>query len=179
MEQIYLDNAATSCMRKEALDAMMPYFLEEYANPSSIHGMSRTPRAAIQMARGQIAECLNADPKEIFFTSGGTESDNWALIGTMEMLESKGKHLIVSAIEHHAILETAQYLEKRGFSVTKVGVDSDGVLKLDELKKAIRPDTVLISVMTANNEINKAILRTHSEELQSANAFLIIKDMAI
>ncbi|MBQ5397116.1 MAG: cysteine desulfurase NifS [Candidatus Methanomethylophilus sp.] len=153
MEQIYLDNAATSCMRKEALDAMMPYFLEEYANPSSIHGMSRTPRAAIQKARGQIAECLNADPKEIFFTSGGTESDNWALIGTMEMLESKGKHLIVSAIEHHAILETAQYLEKRGFSVTKVGVDSDGVLKLDELKKAIRPDTVLISVMTANNEI--------------------------
>ena len=140
-------------MRKEALDAMMPYFLEEYANPSSIHGMSRTPRAAIQKARGQIAECLNADPKEIFFTSGGTESDNWALIGTMEMLESKGKHLIVSAIEHHAILETAQYLEKRGFSVTKVGVDSDGVLKLDELKKAIRPDTILISVMTANNEI--------------------------
>ena len=140
-------------MRKEALDAMMPYFLEEYANPSSIHGMSRAPRAAIQKARGQIAECLNADPKEIFFTSGGTESDNWALIGTMEMLESKGKHLIVSAIEHHAILETAQYLEKRGFSVTKVGVDSDGVLKLDELKKAIRPDTVLISVMTANNEI--------------------------
>ena len=140
-------------MRKEALDAMMPYFLEEYANPSSIHGMSRAPRAAIQKARGQIAECLNADPKEIFFTSGGTESDNWALIGTMEMLESKGKHLIVSAIEHHAILETAQYLEKRGFSVTKVGVDSDGVLKLDELKKAIRPDTILISVMTANNEI--------------------------
>ena len=140
-------------MRKEALDAMMPYFLEEYANPSSIHGMSRAPRAAIQKARGQIAECLNADPKEIFFTSGGTESDNWALIGTMEMLESKGKHLIVSAIEHHAILETAQYLEKRGFSVTKVGVDSDGVLKLDELKKAIRPDTVLISLMTANNEI--------------------------
>jgi cysteine desulfurase len=153
MEQIYLDNAATSCMRKEALDAMMPYFLEEYANPSSIHGMSRAPRAAIQKARGQIAECLNADPKEIFFTSGGTESDNWALIGTMEMLESKGKHLIISTIEHHAILETAQYLEKRGFSVTKVGVDSDGVLKLDELKKAIRPDTVLISVMTANNEI--------------------------
>jgi len=140
-------------MRKEALDAMMPYFLEEYANPSSIHGMSRAPRAAIQKARGQIAECLNADPKEIFFTSGGTESDNWALIGTMEMLESKGKHLIISTIEHHAILETAQYLEKRGFSVTKVGVDSDGVLKLDELKKAIRPDTVLISVMTANNEI--------------------------
>ena len=140
-------------MRKEALDAMMPYFLEEYANPSSIHGMSRAPRAAIQKARGQIADCLNADPKEIIFTSGGTESDNWALIGTMEMLQNKGKHLIVSAIEHHAILETAQYLEKRGFAVTKVGVDSDGILNLEELKEAIRPDTVLISVMTANNEI--------------------------
>ena len=140
-------------MRKEALDAMMPYFLEEYANPSSIHGMSRTPRAAIQKARGQIADCLNADPHEIYFTSGGTESDNWALIGTMEMLQNKGKHLIVSAIEHHAILETAEYLEKRGFTVTKVGVDSDGILNLEELKEAIRPDTVLISVMTANNEI--------------------------
>ncbi|AMH94778.1 cysteine desulfurase NifS [methanogenic archaeon ISO4-H5] len=140
-------------MRKEALDAMMPYFLEEYANPSSIHGMSRAPRAAIQKARGKIADCLNADPHEIYFTSGGTESDNWALIGTMEMLQNKGKHLIVSAIEHHAILETAQYLEKRGFTVTKVGVDSDGILNLEELKESIRPDTVLISVMTANNEI--------------------------
>lgn len=140
-------------MRKEALDAMMPYFMEEYANPSSIHAMSRAPRAAVKKAREQIANCLGADPSEIFFTSGGTESDNWALIGTMEMLQSKGKHLIISTIEHHAILETAIYLEKRGFEVTRVGVDSDGIIKMDELEKAIRPDTVLISIMTANNEI--------------------------
>ena len=140
-------------MRKEALDAMMPYFMEEYANPSSIHAMSRTPRAAVKKAREQIASCIGAEPSEIFFTSGGTESDNWALIGTMEMLEKKGKHLIISTIEHHAILETAVYLEKRGFEVTRVGVDSEGIIRMDELEKAIRPDTVLISVMTANNEI--------------------------
>ena len=140
-------------MRKEALDAMMPYFMEEYANPSSIHAMSRNPRAAVKKAREQIASCIGAEPSEIFFTSGGTESDNWALIGAMEMLEKKGKHLIISTIEHHAILETAVYLEKRGFEVTRVGVDSEGIIKMDELEKAIRPDTVLISVMTANNEI--------------------------
>ena len=140
-------------MRKEALDAMMPYFMEEYANPSSIHAMSRNPRAAVKKAREQIASCIGAEPSEIFFTSGGTESDNWALIGTMEMLEKKGKHLIISTIEHHAILETAVYLQKRGFEVTRVGVDSEGIIRMDELEKAIRPDTVLISVMTANNEI--------------------------
>jgi cysteine desulfurase len=140
-------------MRKEALDAMMPYFMEEYANPSSIHAMSRNPRAAVKKAREQIASCIGAEPSEVFFTSGGTESDNWALIGTMEMLQSKGKHLIISTIEHHAILETAVYLEKRGFEVTRVGVDSEGIIRMDELEKAIRPDTVLISVMTANNEI--------------------------
>lgn len=140
-------------MRKEALDAMMPYFMEEYANPSSIHAMSRNPRAAVKRAREQIASCIGAEPSEIFFTSGGTESDNWALIGAMEMLEKKGKHLIISTIEHHAILETAVYLEKRGFEVTRVGVDSEGIIRMDELEKAIRPDTVLISVMTANNEI--------------------------
>lgn len=153
MQQVYLDNAATSCMRKEALDAMLPYFIEEYANPSSIHAMSKAPRAAVKEARAKIAACINADPSEIFFTSGGTESDNWALIAGMEMLEKKGKHLIISTIEHHAILETSYYLERRGFEVTRVGVDSDGIIRIDELRKAIRPDTVLISVMTANNEI--------------------------
>ncbi len=153
MQQVYLDNAATSRMKKEAFDAMLPYFMEEYANPSSIHAMSRNPRAAVKKAREQIAGCLNADPSEIFFTSGGTESDNWALISGMEMLEKRGKHLIISTIEHHAILETSYYLERRGFEVTRVGVDRDGIVKMDELEKAIRPDTVLISVMTANNEI--------------------------
>ena len=152
-QQVYLDNAATSRLRKEALDAMMPYLTEEYANPSSIHGMSRKPRAAVKEARATIATCINADPSEIFFTSGGTESDNWALIGSAEKLESKGKHIIISTIEHHAILETAKYLEKRGFSVTKIPVDRDGVIDIPKLKEAIRPDTILISVMTANNEI--------------------------
>ena len=152
-QQVYLDNAATSRLRKEALEAMMPYLTEEYANPSSIHAMSRKPRAAVKEARATIAACINADPSEIFFTSGGTESDNWALIGSAEKMESKGKHIIISTIEHHAILETARYLEKRGFSVTKVPVDKDGVIDIPKLKEAIRPDTILISVMTANNEI--------------------------
>ena len=151
--QVYLDNAATSPMRKEALEAMMPYFIEDAANPASIHALSKSPRAAVKAARETIANSLNADPAEIFFTSGGTESDNWALVSTMELYEKKGKHLIISTIEHHAILETADYLTRRGFEVTKVGVDENGVIKMDELEKAIRPDTVLISVMTANNEI--------------------------
>ena len=153
MQNIYLDNAATSRMRKEVLDAMIPFFTEEYGNPSSIHSMSRTPRAAVKKARKQIADCINADPSEIFFTSGGTESDNWALIAGMEMLEKKGKHIIISSIEHHAVLETSYYLERRGFRVTRVGTDSGGIIKMDELEKAIGPDTVMISVMTANNEI--------------------------
>lgn len=152
-QNVYLDNAATTPMRKEALEAMMPYFIEDYANPASIHALSKSPRAAVKEARAAIASTLNADPAEIFFTSGGTESDNWALISGMQLNEKKGKHLIISSIEHHAILETSDYLKKLGFEVTKVGVDSDGRIDMDQLEKAIRPDTTLISVMTANNEI--------------------------
>lgn len=132
---------------------MLPYFIEQYGNPSSIHGASKGPRTAVREARDTIARTLNADSSEIFFTSGGTESDNWALIAGAEMCSPKGKHIIVSAIEHHAILETADYLEKRGFEVTRVPVDGDGIIRMDILEKSIRPDTVLISVMTANNEI--------------------------
>jgi cysteine desulfurase len=153
MENVYLDNAATTPLRKEALEAMMPYFIDDFANPSSIHSMSRSPRAAVKEARATIAKTLNAEPEEVFFTSGGTESDNWALISTAQLKQKQGKHIIVSTVEHHAILETADYLKKQGFEVTKVGVDSDGVIRMDELESAIRPDTVLISVMTANNEI--------------------------
>ena len=153
MERIYLDNAATTAMKKEAVEAMRPYFSEDYGNPSSIHAMSKTPRGAVRDARETIARTLNAEPDEIYFTSGGTESDNWALCSSV-MLNPKGKkHVIVSAIEHHAILETADFLEKMGYEVTRVGVDDEGVVKLDELERAIRPDTALISVMTANNEI--------------------------
>ena len=153
METIYLDNAATTPMRKEALDAMMPYFIEEYGNPSSIHRASKNPRAAVREARETIAKTLNADPSEIFFTSGGTESDNWALKAGAEMNSGKGKHIIISSIEHHAIIETADWLVKQGFEVTKVPVDECGIVKMDVLGQSIRPDTILISVMTANNEI--------------------------
>jgi cysteine desulfurase len=153
METIYLDNAATTPMRKEALEAMMPYFIEEYGNPSSIHRASKNPRAAVREARETIAKTLNADPSEIFFTSGGTESDNWALKAGAEMNAKKGKHIIISSIEHHAIIETADWLIKQGFEVTKVPVDSDGVVRIDVLEQSITPDTILISVMTANNEI--------------------------
>ena len=153
METIYLDNAATTPMRKEALEAMLPYFIEEYANPSSIHRASKNPRAAVKEARETIARTINADPSEIFFTSGGTESDNWALISGAEMNSQKGKHIIISSIEHHAITETADYLVRRGFEVTKVPVDDDGIVRMDILEQSISPDTVLISVMTANNEI--------------------------
>ena len=153
METIYLDNAATSPMRKEAMEAMMPYFIEEYGNPSSIHKASRNPRAAVKEARETIARTINADPSEIYFTSGGTESDNWALISGAQLCSGKGKHIIISSIEHHAILETADYLVKQGYSVTKVPVDGDGIVRMDVLRESIRPDTVLISVMAANNEI--------------------------
>ncbi len=153
MDNLYLDNAATSRMNREAYEAMQPYFMDDYANPSSIHSMSRSPRAAVRKARERIAACINADPSEIFFTSGGTESDNWALISGMEMLEGRGKHLITSTIEHHAVLETAKYLAKRGFDVSKVPVDGDGRIRMDLLESEIAEDTVMISVMAANNEI--------------------------
>ena len=155
MEKVYLDYAATAPLRKEALEAMMPYFIEDFGNPSSIHSMSRSPRAAVREARETIAKTLNAEPSEIYFTSGGTESDNWALISTAQLMsqKGKGKHIIISTIEHHAIMETADYLVKQGYEVTRVGVDETGLVKMDELEKAIRPDTVLISIMTANNEV--------------------------
>jgi len=155
MEKVYLDYAATAPLRKEALEAMMPYFIEDFGNPSSIHSMSRSPRAAVKEARETIAKTLNAEPSEIYFTSGGTESDNWALISTAQLMsqKGKGKHIIISTIEHHAIMETADYLVKQGYEVTRVGVDETGLVKMDELEKAIRPDTVLISIMTANNEV--------------------------
>ena len=138
MDKIYLDNAATTTMRKEAVEAMQPYLSEDYGNPSSIHAMSRAPRGAVRDAREIIARTLNAEPDEIYFTSGGTESDNWALCSSV-MLNPKGKkHVIVSAIEHHAILETADFLEKMGYGITRVGVDNEGIVKLDELEKAIR-----------------------------------------
>ena len=150
---IFLDNASTTPLRKEALDAMMPYLTESYANPSSSHRLAKGPREAVKDARKRIADCLKASPSEIFFTSGGTESDNWALKSGAISNPDKGRHVIVSAIEHHAIIESAKWLERNGFDVTFLPVDGHGMVSLETLEDAIKDDTVLVSVMTANNEI--------------------------
>lgn len=150
---IYLDNAATTQMYPEVLEAMLPYFTEYYGNPSAIYTFAEEGRRAVDKARRTMAELIHGKPEEIYFTGGGSESDNWALKATTEAYASKGKHIITSTIEHHAILHTCAYLEKQGYEITYVKVDENGKIKLDELEAAIRPDTILISVMTANNEI--------------------------
>ena len=150
---IYLDNAATTKTRPEVAEAMLPYFTEFYGNPSSIYSFSDEPKKAVANGREIIAKSIGAKTNELYFTGGGSESDNWALKATAEAYKSKGNHIITSKIEHHAILHTCEWLEKHGFEVTYIDVDENGVLKLDELKKAIRPTTILISVMFANNEI--------------------------
>lgn len=150
---IYLDNAATTQVYPEVLEAMTPFFTEYYGNPSSIYTFAGKASEAVNKARSILAQGINARTDEIYFTGGGSESDNWALKATAEAYQDKGKHIITTKIEHHAILHTCEYLEKKGFEVTYLDVDEYGTVKLDELKKAIRPDTILISVMTANNEI--------------------------
>ena len=150
---IYLDNAATTKTAPEVVDAMLPYFSEYYGNASAIYSLGAESKKAMDHARQTIADSLGAKPEEIYFTAGGSESDNWALKATAEAYASKGKHIITTKIEHHAILHTCEYLEKRGFEITYLNVDRDGLISLDELKAAIRPDTILISVMFANNEI--------------------------
>ena len=150
---IYLDHAATTAARPEVVEAMLPYFTEKFGNPSSVYKFSQNNKAVITECRESIAKSLNARGNEIYFTAGGTESDNWALKAAAEAYQSKGKHIITTKIEHHAILHTAQYLESKGYEVTYLDVDENGIVKLDQLKQAIRPDTILISVMFANNEI--------------------------
>ena len=150
---IYLDNAATTPMDSEVLESMLPFMREQYGNPSAIYSMGSSAKKAVNQAKRRIAAILNAKQEEIFFTAGGTEADNWALKMVMETYRYKGRHLITTAIEHHAILHTCRYLETQGVEVTYLGVDEDGVIDLEELKQAIRPDTVLISVMFANNEV--------------------------
>lgn len=150
---IYLDNAATTPARPEVVQAMLPYFTEKFANPSAIYSITNEVSSAIDNARKTIAKSLNANANEIYFTAGGSESDNWAIKSTAYALKDKGKHIITSKIEHHAVLHTCQFLEKSGYEVTYLDVDEDGVVKLDDLKAAIRPDTILISIMSANNEI--------------------------
>lgn len=150
---IYMDNAATTKTLPEVVDEMLPYFSEMYGNPSSIYGFADKSRNAVNTAREIIAESLNTKPENIYFTAGGTESDNWAVIETAHAYKSRGRHIITSKIEHHAILHSCEYLETCGYDITYVNVDENGTIKLDELTRAIRPDTILISVMFANNEI--------------------------
>jgi cysteine desulfurase len=152
-KKIYLDNAATTKTKPEVVDAMLPYFSELYGNPSSVYEFAAQNKRALDEARQTIANAIGADSAEVYFTGGGTEADNWALIGTAEAYENKGKHIITSKIEHHAVLHTCEYLQKRGFEITYIDVDENGVVKLDQLEKAIRPTTILISIMFANNEI--------------------------
>lgn len=150
---IYLDNAATTKTSPEVVEAMLPYFTEHYGNPSSVYGFASANKEVITKQREIIANALGAQTNEIYFTAGGTESDNWALTATAEAYASKGKHIITSRIEHHAILHTCDYLEKRGYEVTYLNVDENGLVDPSDVEKAIRPDTILISVMFANNEI--------------------------
>ena len=173
---IYLDNAATTKTAPEVVEAMLPYFTEKYGNASSIYQLGTESKKVITKSRDVIAKSLKADSSEIYFTAGGSESDNWALVAAAEAYESKGKHIITSTIEHHAILHTCQYLEKRGYEVSYIDVDENGVVKMDELKKAIRPDTILISVMFANNEIGTIQPIKEIGELARVNKILFHTD---
>ncbi|MCC8060264.1 MAG: cysteine desulfurase NifS [Clostridiales bacterium] len=152
-ELIYLDNAATTKTRPEVVEAMLPYFTEYFGNPSSIYDFSSASKEAVANARETIAKSIGAKTNEIYFTAGGSESDNWAIKATADAYKAKGNHIITSKIEHHAVLHTCQYLEDHGYEVTYLDVDEDGVVDLEQLKAAIRPTTILISIMFANNEI--------------------------
>jgi cysteine desulfurase len=150
---IYLDNAATTPTHPEVVEAMKAYFYDKFGNPVTLYSLGRTARQAIEEARDQVAALMNANPNEIYFTSGGTESNNFALLGVAYANEKKGKHIITSKVEHHAVLEPAHFLEKRGFEVTYLPVDQYGMVDPEDIKKAIRKDTILISIMFANNEV--------------------------
>ncbi|MEW8966531.1 MULTISPECIES: cysteine desulfurase family protein [Exiguobacterium] len=149
----YFDHAATTPMRPEVLEAMTPYFLEQYGNPSSIHGIGRTARAALDESRRTLARFIGATPNEIVFTSGGTESDNYALFGAAEANAHKGKHLVTTKVEHHAVLHAMEQLERDGFDVTYLDVDSTGAVSVEAVRAALRDDTILVSVMYGNNEV--------------------------
>ncbi len=173
---IYLDNAATTRTAPEVVNAMIPYFSEHYGNASSIYRLGTESKRAIMQSREVIAKSLNADPLEIYFTAGGTEADNWALIAAAESGEGRGRHIITSKIEHHAVLHTCQYLEKRGYEITYIDVDEKGIIRLEDLKKAVRKDTILISVMFANNEIGTIQPIKQIGEIAKENGILFHTD---
>ena len=150
---IYLDNAATTRTAEEVVEAMLPYFAEQYGNPSAVYSLGSAAKSAVNRAKRTIAAALGAKWEDIYFTAGGTESDNWALKATAEAYSEKGRHIITTRIEHHAILHTCEYLEKRGFDITYLEVDRGGLVSPEALEAAIRPDTILVSIMFANNEI--------------------------
>ena len=153
MKTVYMDYAATTYVKPEVLEEMMPYFTQKFGNPSSFYGISRETKMAIDKARGQVAKALNCDMNEVYFTGGGSESDNWAIKGIASAHRKKGNHIITTKIEHHAVLHTCQYLEKLGFDVTYLDVDEEGFINLEDLKNAITDKTILVSIMFANNEI--------------------------
>lgn len=173
---IYLDNAATTKTAPEVVEAMLPYFTEYYGNASSVYSFAGNSKEAMAKARESIADALGAKANEIYFTAGGSEADNWALKATAEAYKSKGNHIITTKIEHHAILHTCEYLEKNGFEVTYLDVDENGVVKLDQLRKAIRPTTILISVMFANNEIGTIEPIKEIGEIAKENGILFHTD---
>ena len=153
MERRYFDYAATTPVDPEVLEEMLPYFTESFGNPSSIYSYGREAKKAVEEARSRIANFIGADPREVFFTAGGSESDNWAIKGIAMALKDKGNHIITSKIEHHAVLHVCEYLEKHGFKVTYLPVDENGLISLEDLKNSITDKTILISIMFANNEI--------------------------
>lgn len=173
---IYLDNAATTPMKKEVVDAMLPYLYENFGNPSSIYQIAQKNKKAINDAREEVAKYLGAKPSEIYFTSGGTESDNWAIKGIAEANNAKGNHIITSKIEHHAVLHTCEYLEKNGYKVTYLDVDEFGQISIDDLKNAIRDTTILITIMYANNEIGTIMPVREIGEVASENKIIFHTD---
>lgn len=176
MNRIYMDNAATTRVTEPVMEAMQPYFCEIFGNPMSIHSFGRESRVAVETAREQVAKALGAKPNEIYFTGCGTESDNWAIRGAAYARINKGKHIITSAIEHHAVLHTCEQLEKEGFEVSYIPVDEFGIIDMQALKDALRPDTTLVSVMAANNEIGTIQPIEEIAKLAKANGSLFHTD---
>ena len=176
MKRIYMDNAATTRVTEPVFEAMRPYFCEIFGNPSSVHAFGRDARKAVEQARRQVAAALGAQAGEIYFTGSGTEADNWALRGAAYAQKARGRHIITTQIEHHAVLHAAEQLEKEGFEVTYLPVDEDGVVSLEALEKALRPDTTLVSIMAANNEIGAIQPIREAAKLAKAHGALFHTD---